>query len=188
MHPVTDARRRLEIRPIRAADADALVDFHSRLSPESIYLRYFSSHPQLSTTEVLRFTQVDGTDRLAVVAFGGEPMVGVARADRFPGTTRAEVAVIVADDHQHLGVGTALLERLVGDALAVGIEVFEADALMTNHRMLSVFHRLGLPVSSHTEGGVTHVTIVLAPDATYEQACATRRRTFPFGAGPEVGA
>src|SRR5437763_12302569 len=40
------------IRPIRPDDNAALARFHERLSPESVYLRYFSPHPHLSDAEL----------------------------------------------------------------------------------------------------------------------------------------
>jgi RimJ/RimL family protein N-acetyltransferase len=169
---------------MRPTDADALLAFHGRLSPESVYLRYFSPHPRLSDADVRRFTRVDGKERLAVVAFDALRLVGVARAERLPATDRAEVAVIVADELHEQGVGTALLERLVQDARRVGIREFEADALLSNQRMLAVFAHLGFPVTSHFEMGVAHVTFPIAATAGYERACRNRRSTLVFDDEP----
>jgi GNAT superfamily N-acetyltransferase len=138
----------------------------------------------LSDTEVSRFTTVDGTDRLAVVALDGISLVGVARADRLAGTDHAEVAVVGDDGLQHEGVGTALLERLVYDANGVGIRVFEADTLLSNGRMLSVFHHLGFPVSSQLDLGVVHVTFPITPTIDYDLACQNRRSTLAFDDEP----
>jgi RimJ/RimL family protein N-acetyltransferase len=168
------------IRAMHPTDADALVAFHAGLSKESIYRRFFSPHPKLTDAEVQRFTHVDGTDRLAIVAFDGPRLAGVARADRFDATDRAEVAVVVADELQHEGVGTALLERLVDDAIAVGIHVFEADTLFENQAMLNVFRHLGFRVSSHYEFGVVHVTFPITPTADYAAARAHRPSTLTF--------
>jgi len=175
---------RLLIRAIRPADGDALRAFHARLSPQSVYLRYFSPHPQLSDDDVRRFTCVDGTDRLAVVALDQVRLVGVARADRLGVADRAEVAVIVADDLQHQGVGTALLERLVHDASGVGIQAFEADTLISNQPMLDVFHHLGFPVTSHLDTGVIHLTFPITATADYERACQSRQTTLAFDSEP----
>jgi GNAT superfamily N-acetyltransferase len=182
--PPDVTRRRLLIRTMRPTDADSLRAFHARLSAESVYLRYFSPHPNLSDEDVRRFTCVDGTDRLAVVAFDGICLVGVARADRLGMTDRAEVAVIVTDDLQRCGVGTALLERLVRDSRRVGIHFFEADTLLSNQRMLDVFRHLGFPVASHLDCGVIHVTFPITPTADYERACQNRRTALTFDDEP----
>ncbi len=63
---------RLEVRPIRPDDADALVALHARLSADTIYRRYFGARPHLAAADVERFTRVDGRYRFALVADPGE--------------------------------------------------------------------------------------------------------------------
>ena len=109
---VTDSGELLLLRPVRPEDATLLVAFHSRLSPDSIYRRYFSLHPTLSDDEVRHLTQVDYEDRFAFIVERDGELVGVGRFDRIPESNEAEVAFIVADDYHHLGVGLMLLERL----------------------------------------------------------------------------
>ena len=70
------------LRPIRSDDAAGLVAFHARLSPRSVYRRFFFVHPVLSATEVERFTCVDRVDRVALVAEDGDRLVAVGRYDR----------------------------------------------------------------------------------------------------------
>src|SRR3954453_7864703 len=85
----------VHVRPIRPSDAEALVAMHARLSPESIYFRFFSPKPRLTDKEVERFTTVDFYDRVALVAIQGDDMIAVARFDRRPGQDEAEVAFTV---------------------------------------------------------------------------------------------
>ena len=110
----------VHVRPIRSDDADALVAFHNRQSAESIYFRFFSSHPRLSAREVTYFTQVDHRDRVAFVAFLADDMIAVARYEPTgrPGT--AEVAFFVDDHHHGRGLATVLLEYLVVAAREAG--------------------------------------------------------------------
>ena len=81
------------VRPIRPTDADALVALHARLSEETIYLRFFTPHPVLSTLEIERFTQVDYDDRMALIAELDDEMVAVARYDRFSQLRREILAL-----------------------------------------------------------------------------------------------
>ena len=76
------------VRPIRDDDDGNLRDFHARLSPESIILRFFGPHPKLSDAEVQRFTHCDGVDRVALVAELAGRIIAVARYDRPPVATR----------------------------------------------------------------------------------------------------
>ena len=45
-------------QPIQPEDGDRLRVFHARLSPETIYFRFFSAMPRLSDAMVKRFTHV----------------------------------------------------------------------------------------------------------------------------------
>jgi GNAT superfamily N-acetyltransferase len=131
------------VRAIRPGDADALRAFHSRLSPESIVLRFFGPHPRLSDAEVERFTHVDGVDRVALVAERAAEIVAVARYDRTPGSDEAEVAFVVNDAFQRQGLGTVLHRNLAEVARAHGIRWLVADTLSENFRMLNVFRQSG---------------------------------------------
>jgi len=154
----------IHLRPIRPEDADALVAFHGRLSPDTVYFRFFSAHPRLLPQEIERFTQVDHHDRVALVAVAQERIVGVGRYDRLrPGGPEAEVAFVVDDAFQRRGLGTLLLEHLATIAAADGIERFRAEVLPANRRMLDVFGRSGFEESAHFSGDVVDVVLPVSP-------------------------
>ena len=155
---------RLTLRPIEGEDTERLMAMHRRLSPGTVRRRFFAMLPELAPTQAFRFTHVDGTDRAAVVAVNeAGDLVGVARYDRFEGTGDAEVAVVVQDDYQHRGLGTALLTELTGYARAHGIERFVADVLMENSPMFATFIDVGLVGTSEYGSGVAHLVMTLPP-------------------------
>jgi GNAT superfamily N-acetyltransferase len=158
--PLGDGRV-LQLRRIRPEDNEALVEFHSHLSEETVFLRYFSPHPRLAPAEVAHLTNVDGRDRFALVAELGGRLVAVGRYDRLPASSEAEVAFVVADQIQHRGVGPLLLRRLADQARSVGITQFTAEVLVHNVGMLAVFFGSGLPRESKTEQGTVHVRLTL---------------------------
>jgi GNAT superfamily N-acetyltransferase len=131
--------RPVHLRSIRPDDADALVEFHRGLSPDTVYFRFFSFHPELSPREVEWFTNVDDHDRVALVALVDERIVAVGRYDRWRGTTEAEVALVVADEVQGCGLGTLLIEHLAAIGATEGLERFVAKVLPSNGRRLAVF-------------------------------------------------
>ncbi|MBN2624367.1 MAG: GNAT family N-acetyltransferase [Acidimicrobiales bacterium] len=153
----------VRIRPIRPDDADRIVDFHGRQSPESIYFRYFTPHPQLTDDEVAHLTNVDYVDRMAFVALRDDVMIGVARYDRWPLRSEAEVAFFVDDAHRGRGMATLLLEYLAEAARRAGISAFTATVLPTNQRMVGVFRAAGFQVRSTFEEGVIEVHLDLQP-------------------------
>ncbi len=167
----------LRLRPIRPDDAEKLDAFHSRLSWDSIYRRYFLMHPSLSSAEVTHLTQVDYIDRLALVIEDGDQLVAVGRYDRYPSTTRAEVAFVVADDHQRLGLGLQLLEHLAEAAWARGITIFSAETMASNREMMSVFRHAGFPVASTFSDGEISVRFPIEPT----DASRARREEYRVG-------
>lgn len=163
----TDGRR-LVMRPITAGDADALVAFHGTLSADSIYFRFFSPHPTLTQAEVDRFTHVDGRDRVALVLLDADRIVAVGRYDRRDETPEAEVAFVVTDAWQHLGLATYLLRSLAEIAVTVGIDTFFAETLADNRRMRAVFADAGYPVQYALSDGVVHVTFRIDGSASLD--------------------
>ena len=177
---------RYHVRPIRPDDVSRLVEFHRRLSPHSVYMRFFTFHPTLSDTEVARFTTVDYADRLALVATVDDRLIAVGRFDRAPGQTEAEVAFVVADQYQHHGIGSLLLDELVCAARQRGIEVFKAETLAENSAMLDVFRHAGFAVTSSIEYGTVTLRFPIAPTDDYRVALAAREATRRVPPGAPV--
>jgi GNAT superfamily N-acetyltransferase len=166
---------RFRVRPIRPDDVTALVQFHERLSDRSCYLRYFSLHRHLSPKEAERFTRVDYRDRLALVAEHDGRINAVGRYDRRPETAEAEVAFVVADECQHHGIGSLLLDELASAARDRGITNFVADTLDENLTMLRVFTHSGFPVTRRCEYGTVSLCFPIAPTPSSEASFARRR-------------
>lgn len=166
----------VRVRPIRPDDGPRIVAFHDRQSPESIYFRYFSPHPRLSEGEVERLTHVDYQDRMAFIALRDDVMVGVARYDRWPTRSEAEVAFFVDDAHRGRGLATLLLEYLAVAAREAGISRFTATVLPSNRRMVAVFQQAGFVASSSFEDGVIEVRLDLQPTPEAQAAIDERAR------------
>jgi acetyl coenzyme A synthetase (ADP forming)-like protein len=153
--------RVVQVRPIEPSDADRLLRFHQSLSPETTRLRFFAVHPYLSDAEVSRFTTVDHHHREALVALVDDELIGVARYDRMPGTSDAEVAFVVTDAWQGSGVGSLLLEHIAARARTEGLTRFVADTLSDNRRMQRVFADSGLAPERSWDRGVEHLVMRL---------------------------
>jgi acyl-CoA synthetase (NDP forming)/GNAT superfamily N-acetyltransferase len=162
------------IRPILPDDGQRVVDFHGRQSPESIYFRYFTPRPELPEPEVERLTHLDYSDRMAFVALLDDVLVGVARYDRLPTRSEAEVAFFVDDRHQGRGIATVLLEYLAEAARRTGITAFTATVLPSNGRMVAVFRNGGFTAASRFGDGVIEVRLDLRPTPEAEAAITAR--------------
>ncbi|MEU9835539.1 bifunctional GNAT family N-acetyltransferase/acetate--CoA ligase family protein [Streptosporangium sp. NPDC048047] len=161
------------VRPIHPADADLLRAFYSRLSEESIYFRFFGPRPRLSDREITWFTNVDYTDRVALIATIGTEMVAVIRYDRID-PAEAEVAFLVEDAHQGRGVASVLLEHLATTARERGISRFVADVLPANQKMMGVLKQAGYTAQSRFADGVVRMILDLTPTETSQEVTAAR--------------
>ncbi len=150
--------RRVVLRPIRPDDAPLLIDLHTRLSSDSQYLRFFGPKPELTAAEAEYLANVDFTDRFAIVATvdedDAERIVAVGRFDIVEPRS-AEPAIVVRDDYQGTGLGTAVLERMLEVARGRGIDRFRAEVLAENERMIQLLVQHGLGVSPPEDGVVT---------------------------------
>ena len=156
------------IRPLRPDDRDRVAAAVRELGRESIYTRLFSHRSELTETGLDRIMSVDAASEAALVVTRGagsdETVIG---SGRFIGTTgagaarAAEIAFVVEEDYQGLGIAGRLLRHLAEIARDKGVAEFEADVLADNGSMLAVFARSGLPMRKRRDGGVVHVTLSL---------------------------
>jgi RimJ/RimL family protein N-acetyltransferase len=149
-----------------------------RLTPESRRRRFLSPKPALTTRELAFLTDVDHLAHEAIAAVDQRDgsIVGVARyvgvADR-PGV--ADVAVEVVDEIQNLGVGTALVARLVDRARANGITLLTATTLWENRPARALMRRLGFRART-SHGPEIELELELSPNdcRVGDQPCIAR--------------
>ena len=162
--------RSVTIRAIRPDDKGLLIDALNKVSPQSLYFRLFSGKRKFSDDEMNQIVAVDFVDIVALVAVLDEDrldkIVGGGRYVRIgPSATgqRAEVAFLIDDAHQGLGIGSRIFKHLVEIARDAGITHFEAEVLPSNATMLRLFARSGLLVAKTMTRDSVHVTIQLNP-------------------------
>ena len=68
----------VQIRAARAQDAAAVEQMHTAMSPENIYLRFFSLSMASAEREARRICRAPGQDHVALLAWLGDRLVGVA--------------------------------------------------------------------------------------------------------------
>src|ERR1700735_2884137 len=85
----------VEIRAAGWQDAEAVAVMHAALSPENMYLRFFSLSPLSAEREARRVCREPGPDHAALLAWLDGELAGVASYEptRKPGT--AEIAFAV---------------------------------------------------------------------------------------------
>ncbi len=167
--------RMVTVRAIRPDDVERLQQFHSRLSPDTIVMRYFRAAPVLHTSDATRLTHLNYDNRMALVATVGvgpdERIVGVVRYERVT-ATEAELAFVIEDGWQGQGISTNLLARLLRYAKAKGFETMSAVTMSSNMRMRAVLSHTGYPVKSHYADGCQYFELQLTPVELSESASA----------------
>lgn len=151
------------LRPMTAADADAVQAFHMAQSQNSIYLRFFTYKSKLTAKELRRFTELDYRNRVAFVITRGGEIIGIGRYDRLDDPSEAEVAFNVSDANQGRGLGSILLEHLAAAARENGIGKFSAEVLPENRKMIQVFSEAGYEVHRHFDDGVISLHFDIDP-------------------------
>jgi acyl-CoA hydrolase/GNAT superfamily N-acetyltransferase len=152
----------VHIRPLRVTDERVLQDLFYRLSDDSTYQRFLGHKRCHPRQEIARFSEFSDAENAALVATSNqdvEELLGMARYDIDPATHYAEVALVVRDEWQGRGLGSALFSRLVGLARQQGVKGFTADVLSGNARMLSLFRASGLIVADERNAGVHQLSM-----------------------------
>jgi acetyltransferase len=154
------------IRPIRPEDAEIEQAFIRGLSAESRYFRFMSSISELSLEMLVRFTQIDYHNEMALIAVWpseeGEEEIGVVRYMTNVDKRTCEFALVVADHWQGKGIARLLMRNLIEIARDRGLEVMEGQVLSNNFRMLDLMTRLNFRISNDpNESGIKLVQLRL---------------------------
>lgn len=155
------------LRPIRPEDERAMVKFHESLSDRTVYLRYFhmekldtrSAHQRL-----VRKCFIDYDREMALVAESADKeheILGLGRLSKQRWGKKGEVAVLVADPYQNVGLGTELLRRLIVVARDEGLQELEANILPENTAMFALARRFGFAVRNSQDPSVLTASLQL---------------------------
>jgi len=186
--------RPVVLRPLGPGDATLLQDFVRRLSPASRRLRFQSGLSELYPALLALLTDVDDRERAAFAAVtyeqGKEVMIGEARyAPSADGVDSSEFAVAVADAWQHLGLASALMDKLLRHARLSGIGRIHGDVLQDNAGMLRLARKLGFELHGHPDGAwLARVTLDLDVSRLQAAAAARGRRSCAGSSSAAISA
>ncbi|MFA6063795.1 MAG: bifunctional acetate--CoA ligase family protein/GNAT family N-acetyltransferase [Gallionella sp.] len=142
----------ITIRPIRPEDAELVQAFVRNLSEQSRFFRFMNSVQELSQSMLVRFTQIDYSREMALIAVtedhGIEVELGVARYACNPDGESCEFALVIADSMHGKGLGQKLMNALMDAARTKGMKVMEGEVLRNNKDMLHLMERLGFEVNT----------------------------------------
>jgi GNAT superfamily N-acetyltransferase len=145
---VAIAGETVTIRPIRLTDVAMESEFIHRLSSETKHFRFLAGVRALPAEELARLCDVDIKHSMAFVATvrqdGREVEIGVSRYAPNSHFDVREVAVTIADEWQHKGLGASLMNQLIQTARQQGIKQLYSVNLSNDTAMSSLAKELGM--------------------------------------------
>jgi GNAT superfamily N-acetyltransferase len=170
-------QRTVTFRAVRPDDKGLIIDGLNAVSAESIYRRFLTTKKEITPQGLKQATEVDFVNVVALVAVlekdGKDQIAGGGRYIRTTGQ-RAEVAFLIGDSFQGLGIASLLFKHLVAIARHSGMTQFEAEVLPSNIAMLRVFVRSGIPVARSATRDLIHVLMDLTGDTAAESRANER--------------
>ncbi|WP_329133592.1 GNAT family N-acetyltransferase [Streptomyces sp. NBC_01476] len=134
-----------QVGPAHAGDRPALAALFTACSPETVRLRFFGRLKQWPREYLDAALAGRPAEHDAVVAYrpGRTDLLGLASlatpSDAGPGI--GELGVLVADDWQRQGVGTAMIDLLLSRARDRGLERVAATVLPSRSKLLAALTR-----------------------------------------------
>ena len=158
------------VRPIRPEVEPLLIKLHQALSERTVYLRYFQPLKLSQRTAHERLTRIcfiDYDREMALVVEhkkkedGNPEIIAIGRLSRLRGRDDAEMAVLVDDRFQHLGLGTELYHRLIEVARDEHMTRVVSTILSENREMQAICRKLGFHMEANIEDGTIEAVLKL---------------------------
>lgn len=152
------------LRPVKITDEPLLKDFFSSLSNESIYKRFISARRDMPHERLQEFVITDYQKAMVILATisdkGNEKILAVGQYELNEKGSTADVALVVRDDYQDMGIGHQVLAYLTYLATRQGLLGFTAEVLVDNEEMLKLFEDLGFDINKTSVEGVYEMRLM----------------------------
>jgi acetyltransferase len=160
---VRDGREVL-LRPIRPEDEPMWLEMFQNFSEESIRYRFFQIIKDTPHETRVRYCNIDYDREIAIVAEmtenGRRRILGVVRVSIEPDGKTGEIAFIVADPWQGLGLGTKLVDYAIEVCKDMNVEGLYAIMLPDNYRAINLMKKMGFAIT-YSEDGTAKGTLDL---------------------------
>jgi acyl-CoA hydrolase len=153
----------VRFRAIKPSDEEEMRRLFYRFSDRAVYYRYFSPIKTMPHARMQQYVNVDYRRAMSIVGLVGESgqerIIAEGRFVRDPRGPYADLAFVVDEKYQGLGIATYMYKMLVRLAKEQGLPGFTASVLASNQAMMKVLDKGGLPVKASLEQGVYELVI-----------------------------
>ncbi len=148
-------------RAIKPSDEETMRRLFYRFSDESVYYRYFSCIRAMPHVKMQEYVNIDYGKCLSIVA---ETRNGQLIAEaRFAGLedeeTHPEIAIVVDENYQNLGLATFMLTMLIRLGKKRNLKGFKGVILSSNQKILKVIEKIDWQVRVKLDRDNYSVTI-----------------------------
>ena len=147
-----------QVRTIQPTDESMIRDLFYTLSKNSVYFRYFTprrSMPQDNLQEYVSVSEEKGLSLVVTInPYETSRIIAEGRYVFEQSQDIAEVAFMVDEKFQGLGIASFLLDYLIEIGRERGVQGFQADVLLSNEAMLHVFDKLPYVVHKSASHGI----------------------------------
>jgi acetyltransferase len=153
--------RTVLLRPIKPEDEPLWLEMFQNFSEESIRYRFFQIIKDTPHETRVRYCNIDYDREIAIVPElteeGRRRILGVARVSIDPDGKSGEIAFIVADPWQGLGLGTKLVDYAIEISKNMKVETLYAIMLPDNYRAINMMRKMGFAITYMDDGTVRGV-------------------------------
>ncbi|MGC9345444.1 MAG: acetate--CoA ligase alpha subunit [Candidatus Bathyarchaeales archaeon] len=150
--------RTVLLRPIKPEDEPLWLEMFQNFSEVSIRYRFFQIIKDTPHEVRVRYCNIDYDREMAIVAElneeGRRKILGVVRLSIEPDGKAGEIAFIVADPWQGLGLGTKMVDYMIEICKDRGLETIYGIMLPDNHRAISLMKKMGFNIEYLDDGTV----------------------------------
>ncbi|MFP3165436.1 MAG: GNAT family N-acetyltransferase [Acidianus sp.] len=124
----------LQIRKANFSDVEGIYNLYSSLSPDDLYMRFFS-FKRLSEQDIVNLTK---SSKVTLIAVIDSEIVGeISLYDD------GEFSLVVKPEHRRKGIGTLLVKSIIEEAKKLGMTKVKFYTLPDNIPMIKIGKKLG---------------------------------------------
>ncbi len=142
--------RTVLLRPIKPEDEPSWLEMFQNLSEKSLRNRFFNVIKDAPHEMRVRYCNIDYDREIAIVVEITEDMrkkiVGVVRVPIEPNGKKGEIAFIVADPWQGLGLGSKMVDHVIEICKDKKLETIYAIMMNDNHNAINLVRKMGFNI------------------------------------------
>ena len=154
---------RVLFRAVKPSDEEAMRRLFYRFSSDTVRRRFFYPITTMPHVKMQEYVNIDYGRVMSIVALAGENeeecIIAEARFVKDDPTGFADVAFVVDERYQGLGIGSHLYKMLIRLAKERELKGFIAEVLEENENMMRIFEKGGYPVAKILQEGVYRIKI-----------------------------